>query len=979
VLAAVLLSAALHAAGEVLVRAEIGGVAIPGATVVATQGEKRIVSTTDEDGRCVLTLDDGVWTLQIAMRGFVTVVREATVGSTPSAPIDVKMSLAPAGELSSSMSPATPPPDGTSGMPPSPSDTAVLAPDAAADGLVVNGSTYNAAASPFAQPPAFGNYRPGARSLFTGSLALMGGNSAWDARPYSFVGQPAPAPDYADVQVAGTFGGPVKMPFLRGRRVQLTASVQRSVTTSANAVRTRVPTALERAGDFSASPAGTGTGRPILDPATGVRFPGDTIPAERLSPQALALLSYYPEPNVTGVLASNYETNLADKGTRSALQLRLATAMTTRQQVSASVAYQRGLTDSTSLFHFSDRHRTSDLDAAVTWSYHWSAISSMRARYELVRGLMETTPFFADRVDVSGEAGIGGNDRSPASWGPPNLAFASGLAGLTSAAPAARHTRAHLAGADLTWLRGHHNITLGGEWRPRRVTSASLADPRGTFTFTGSATGDDFADFLLGRPHASSISFGDARTFFGASAAAFLTDDWHPAPALTIDAGARWEYESPFREQEGRLANLDLAPAVSAAALVTPESAVGAVTGSVYPATLIEPDRGGLEPRIGVSWRPLAASSLIVRGGYGIYRQSEIYLPIALWLAAQPPFSTAASLESTAERPLTLANGLASAPDRLRNTVAVDPHLRAGFAETWQLSLERDLPGSLTVAVSYLGTRGHHLLQESLPNTVPPGADQPCPACPSGFIYISSEGTSSRHALQVQVRRRLRNGLGASMQYTLTKAIDNATALAGASASGSSIAQDWTHLDTERGPSTFDRRHLLTAEVEYTTGVGTAGGGLLTGWRGRLVKGWVLAGELSVGSGLPVTPVSLTSVPGTGVTGTIRASTVPGAAPAPAGAFINPAAYVAPAPGQWGTAGRNSARGPASFSLDASLSRSFPIHGERSTLEWRLDATNVLNRVTFVDVDALVGSPEFGLPDRTSQMRKLRMTLRWRF
>jgi hypothetical protein len=370
---------------------------------------------------------------------------------------------------------------------------------------------------------------------------------------------------------------------------------------------------------------------------------------------------------------------------------------------------------------------------------------------------------------------------------------------------------------------------------------------------------------------------------------------------------------------------------------------------------------------------------VLVRGGYGIYRQSDVYLPIAVWLAGQPPFSTAASLESTAARPLTLADGLAATPDRLSNTVAVDPNLRAGFAETWQLSVQRDLPASLTASVTYLGTRGHHLLQESLPNTVPPGAANPCPACPVGFIYLSSDGTSSRHALQVQVRRRPHAGLRATAAYTFAKAIDDAPALASASASGSSIAQDWRNPEAERGPSSFDRRHLLSAEVEYTTGVGVMGGGLLTGWRGRLVKGWVVAGQLTVGSGLPVTPVFLTSVPGTGVTGSIRASTLGPAAPAPAGSFLNSAAYAAPAPGQWGTAGRNSGRGPASFSFDASVARSFGIQGGRSTLEWRLDAANVLNHVTFAHVDTLVGSPEFGRPDRAGQMRRLRMTLRWRF
>ena len=82
--------------------------------------------------------------------------------------------------------------------------------------------------------------------------------------------------------------------------------------------------------------------------------------------------------------------------------------------------------------------------------------------------------------------------------------------------------------------------------------------------------------------------------------------------------------------------------------------------------------------------------------------------------------------------------------------------------------------------------------------------------------------------------------------------------------------------------------------------------------------------------------------------------------------------------GEWGTAGRNSERGAAQFSFNASVGRSFDV-GNGRTLEWRLDATNALNRVTYADIDTLVGSPQFGLPVRANAMRKVRMTLRWRF
>jgi hypothetical protein len=246
-------------------------------------------------------------------------------------------------------------------------------------------------------------------------------------------------------------------------------------------------------------------------------------------------------------------------------------------------------------------------------------------------------------------------------------------------------------------------------------------------------------------------------------------------------------------------------------------------------------------------------------------------------------------------------------------------------------------------------------------------------------VYLASTGSSLRNAAQLQLRRRLRAGLAASVQYTLSKSTDDAGAISGVSLRGGSIAQDWRNLDAERGPSNLDQRHLLAAQVEYTTGIGVGGGGLLTGLRGALVKGWIVTSQLTVGSGFPLTPVYLTSVAGTGVTGTLRPALT--GAPVdeqPSGYYLNPAAYSAPAAGDWGNAGRNSVRGPKQFSWNGSIGRIFAL-GDRLNLDWRLDITNLLNQVTYASVNAVVGSPQFGLPTVANPMRKVQSTLRLRF
>jgi hypothetical protein len=380
-----------------------------------------------------------------------------------------------------------------------------------------------------------------------------------------------------------------------------------------------------------------------------------------------------------------------------------------------------------------------------------------------------------------------------------------------------------------------------------------------------------------------------------------------------------------------------------------------------------------------MAWRPVGGSSLVIRAAYGVYRNTNVYQSIALAMAQQPPLSKAVNAENSPETPLTLANGFIESASSTPNTFGIDPDLRVGLAQNWQASAQRDLPASLTILATYLGSAGNRLMQEVIPNSYPAGGINPCPTCPLGFVHLSSGGSSVRHAGQLQLRRRLRNGLTATVQYTLARATDDAAALAGATMSGAAIAQDWQDLDAERAPSSFDQRHLLTAQFQYTTGVGVAGGALVDGVKGSLLKGWTITSTLTTGSGLPLTPTYLTSVPGTGITGTMRPNLT--GAPVgdrPDGYYLNPAAYTVPAAGEFGRAGRNSVAGPAQFNLNAGLSRTFFI-GDRLNLDWRLDATNILNHVTFAGVNTIVDSPQFGLPNRANQMRKIQMTMRLRY
>ena len=216
----------------------------------------------------------------------------------------------------------------------------------------------------------------------------------------------------------------------------------------------------------------------------------------------------------------------------------------------------------------------------------------------------------------------------------------------------------------------------------------------------------------------------------------------------------------------------------------------------------------------------------------------------------------------------------------------------------------------------------------------------------------------------MQLRRRLRAGFTASLLYTYSKSVDDDAYLGGQGHATSgqggdsapampdaSIAQNWLNLRGERALSTFDQRHLLNVQEQYTSGQGLEGGTLLSGWPGRILKEWTLLTQINAGTGLPETPGYFAAVPGTGFYNTIRPSLTGEPIYAPSTArHLNAAAYAAPASGQWGTAGRDSIRGPSQFSLDTSMERTFR-PSTKFNLVARVDATNLINHAVFTGWD----------------------------
>jgi len=1033
-------SANAAAASEYHGLVTFGGLPVPGATITVTQGAKKLTTVSEQGGIYSFPdLADGAWKIEIQMQCFSAIQADITIApNTPAAkwelqllpldqiaalttlpPAPLPATAAPAKKATATGATAGSANEQPAEIPKPPEE------QQSSDGFLVNGSVNNAATSRFSLDQAFGNRRSNNKGLYNGGLAAIVDNSALDARPYSLSGLESPKAQYNTITGIVTFGGPMMIPHLRRRGPDFFVVYQWTRDHVAETESGLVPTEAERGGDLSAILNPLGQPITIYNPATGMPYPGNVVP---VSPQAQALLQLYPLPNLSGTSLYNYQVPVLNNTHQDSMQLHLQKTLGRKDQLYGSFNFQSVRASSENLFGFVDTTDTLGINTNINWSHRFNQHLFFYGGYRFSRLRTQIVPYFANRQNISGEAGITGNNQDPTNWGPPALTFSSGIAPLMDQQSSFNRNRTDAFPESIAIYRGRHNITLGGELRKQQYNDFFQLDPRGIFTFTGAVTqstsigsttsssaasGSDLADFLIGVPDTSSIAFGNADKYFRQNVyIAYATDDWRILTNLTINAGLRWDYGAPMTEIHGRLVNLDVAPGFTDVRPVLGSDPVGPITGDHYPSSLIRPDKRGFEPRIGISWRPIPASTIVVRGGYGIYDDTSVYQTPVLKLAQQAPLSTSLSVQNSAACPLTLKYGFQPCPSVTEDPFAVDPNFRVGYAQTWQLSIQRDLPGALQMTATYLGVKGTRGVQQFLPNTYPIGAVSPCPDCQAGFVYQTSGGDSTRQSGQLQLRRRLRSGFTASLLYTYSKSIDDDASLGGqghvlasnqsAAPSGGqgqsggqgsggtttttqsasttpTIAQNWLNLHAERSLSSFDQRHLLNLQAQYTTGEGLGGGTLMTGWPGRLLKEWTAVTTAVVGTGLPETPIYLAAVPGTGFTGTIR----PNATGAPitmsrAGQHLNPAAFTPPLTGQWGTAGRNSITGPDTFSLDSSVARTFRPSG-RFYLDLKVAATNMLNHPVFTGWNTTVNSTQYGVPLQPNAMRSLQTSLRLRF
>jgi len=825
------------------------------------------------------------------------------------------------------------------------------------------------------------------------------GDSVFDAAPYALKGQPTPKPGYGLSRFGVNVGGPLKIPKLFDAGDRNFFNFTYSGTRSHNPFDafSTVPTLPEREGDFSQTLLRNGNPVRILDPATGAAFQNNQIPGSIFNPAASALLPFIPLPNLPGD-AQNFHFVTTNSNRENDVNVRFnhsfgpITGQRGRLARGGGFGGGRGGRQGGRAISFGLQYRTQDiaLSSALPATGGRSTVVGINipiiytqsigrvqnaVQFGFSRNRNATTNLYSGIEDVAGLAGILGVSQNPFDWGIPRLSFTN-FSGVNDTNTSQRVNQTLQFGDTMLLARGAHSMRWGGQFRRIQLNTHTNTSARGSFTFTGAASGFDFADFLLGRPQLTSVQYGAGDYRFRANSFNFFfQDDWRILPKLTLNLGLRYEYVSPFTEVDNRIVNLDVAPGFTAAAPVLAAGA-GAFSGQ-FPASLVNPDRNNFAPRVGIAWR--VTNNNVLRAGYGISYNNAAYGNIVQQLAFQPPFAVTQTNIASASLPLTLQNGFPVLPaSTITNNFGVNRDYAIGYVQTWTLDIQHQISTALVLSLGYTGTKGTHLDVLQAPNRTATGLRI---ANVQPFTWESSDANSVAHAASVRLRKRLTLGFSAGANYTFSKSIDNASST---STAMGVVAQNAFDLAAERGLSSFDQTHRFTGDYLWELPFGTNKSWLANGGRmGAMLGNWQLSGAWTIASGTPYTARILGEAGDIlrGTNGTVRANAtgLPVALSDPTVLqWFNAAAFVLPAPGQFGNAGRNTIRGPGTLQFDMALNRTVMLK-DRYPMDLRIQATNVFNTPQFRTIDTILNSPSFGQVTSAGSMRKLQMIVRVRF
>ncbi len=728
-----------------------------------------------------------------------------------------------------------------------------------------------------------------------------------------------------------------------------------------------VPTQAELQGNFAGE-------APIINPSTGLPYPGNQIPTSDFSPFASKFNSYVPAPS--GPPNPSFGGNNL---------IGSYSYILNNTQYNAKIDYT--ISDKDSIFgRFSyldsDQNTTSLLpgngninplntrNLALSWTHIFSPYTVNNFRAGLDRTFLDTgSAANASGPDYPAQLGLQNLNKIEVCNSLPavNIATYSSL-GFTFENCTVTGNTNQIYLDNLSLTRGRHDITLGGRLTRRNLHDIAANGQSGIFNFSGQYTGNPVADYLIGQPQSVSGSQPIAPFYIRAwDPEVYANDNWHLTKQLTLNYGLRWQYGQPPYETQNKYGYFDFD------------------TGQVVYAGVNGARRSPLTsrwtnfaPRLGFAYSPLDRVS--IRGSYGIFYDripgNELVWGGLLPLF-QPSYSATGGLTTSGIDISTLFPPASVTPQGAPGSGLIDiTDRKTAYVQQWTLSVQTTLPWNTFAQVAYVGARGEHESTRSDMNQLaappPPGTTdiQPLRPYPHFSYMLTDRGIGDLYyeSLQGTLRKDLSHGLSFLSSYTFASSIQT-------TGGWGTISYRWTQLD--RGPGVDDPRQRWVTSLVYNLPFEANSKGFMH----QAFGGWTVNGILTLQSGYPFSVSTPTDQSDTGL---IFPSPQPNRVcngNLPTGqrnksrwfdtdCFVNPPYY------SFGNAGINYLVGPGTKNLDFAVLKTFPVF-DTHFLEFRSEFFNGLNFVNFHNPNATVGTASYGTITSAGTGRQIQFALKF--
>lgn len=830
-----------------------------------------------------------------------------------------------------------------------------------------------------------------------------------------------------------------------------------------------VPGAEMRAGDFSRLQDDAGNPVMIYNPfttrlspngTTRVRdpFPGNVIPRSVMDPVALRMLEYWAPPNDTGNVrtgANNFISTAGERYTVNQFNTRIDHNIGTKHFLFGRISWDENFVAPPNVFGnianpssgpqlFTQRN----VGVHDTWTVTPNTIASFRAGFSRLRDSAEA---YGKDFDITSLGLPASYARQQAARQFPqinvtgmtiaNLGFGSSALGPVDNTEINNLQNAYTGQSDLTLVRGSHVVKFGADGRVYRVHGTRPQNGAGTFSFTpgftqgpdptraGPTSGNAFASFLLGTPASGNISTQPTQDFQQYYGGFYAQDDWKISPAVTLNLGLRYEFESYRTDRFDRLTFLDLnSPSqIQASTLGRPLTgglAFAGVGGNPRSQAATSVNNWG--PRFGFAWT--FRRNIVLRGGYGIFYSPRVWRGIGF---GQQGFSSTTPMLSSIDgfTPVNLlsnpfsdgfvpitGNSLGIMTNVGQAISSLDHNQTSPYVQQWNFGTQTTLPGQLLVEVAYAGSKGSRLMQNlgfnqiadeylalgnellrQVPNpflgqipanttlgraTVSLGQTlRPYPQFLDVEAIRSTSGSSSYHSMQLRVERRFSSGFTVLMAYTVSKLIDDGmpggeTAYFGENPSH----QNYNNRRLERSVASQSVPQRFVASYVYELPFGGGSNTLLR----RAARGWQLNGITTLQSGIPLS-LRTASNPTLGAVGSGalrpdnngKSAKLSGPTVDRLDRYFDTSVFSQPAPFRFGNTARTlpDVRAPGIVNFDFSAIKNTRFR-EQFNLQFRAEMFNALNNTNFGLPATTFGAPGFGSINSASAARIIQFGLK---